>query len=262
MVQRLVFCAFVIAALFAAWQPGGIARADARPLIWEETVFIKHKTKKNRRPRKPRRAVEKAPLLVMEYRVLREGDVGAEPADPTGDFYDGDRLRLEFRTNQDGFLYIINQTELVAGVPIAAPELLFPNVQLADGQNAIRGNSVYTIPAATLDLNPRDLWFKLEPPAGREVFVVIFSRDMLTDVVSGFINARTVAERVNWVARLTKESGQRIERQARPRLSGETEEVGRYVTWVANKSLADNEELIETIVLNHVSKPVASTSPR
>src|SRR6266567_3807755 len=74
------------------------------PLIDDRPVPIQRKKKTNRLPRRTRRqpqAVERVPLLKLQWRVLKVKEDGAdEETSPIALFHAGDRLRLAVKTNQ------------------------------------------------------------------------------------------------------------------------------------------------------------------
>jgi hypothetical protein len=97
----------------------------------------------------------------------------------------------------------------------------------------------------------------MEPPSGREVFTVIFSRDLITDLdevagAGGIVDRRLIGK-------LLADSKQTIKRTSRPNLSPDQGGgAGRYVVWVTNTNTRDNEELITDIGLLHKEREGSS----
>src|SRR5207247_1742307 len=106
----------VLAGLFVLVQAETrLVSGQSNPLVDDRPVTIVRKEKSNRkvvRPPKRRRqaVVQKAPLLKLEWRVLRIRDDGSpEETSPLAVFHVGDRLRLAVKTNQSGYFYVIHQ---------------------------------------------------------------------------------------------------------------------------------------------------------
>jgi hypothetical protein len=224
------------------------ANGQAEKLTWDRDVAVKRVAKPGRRSTRPRPQVERAPLLTLEYRVMKQTEsLLAQETNPGAVFYTGDRLQLRLRVNQDGYLYIIQNTEGQDG------QIIFPDSQINNGRNLLRKDQEHLLPSLCdsryLD-KQGNCWFWMEPPAGREVFTVIFSRDLITqlDEIAG---AGGVVRR-ELIDELLTNSRQTIKRTSRPGLSPERGGgAGRYTVWVTNTNRADNEELITDIVLNH-----------
>jgi hypothetical protein len=218
------------------------ARAQEGAFTWDkpQTVIRKAKPRYIRRvtPRAPKpKPVEQVPLLTLQWRVLKVGPDGTQnETNPGATFYPGDRLRVAVKVNQSGYLTIIHQ-----GAPDKDGAVIFPDSRINNGQNYVNKNQEFVIPSACpAGINPRDCALVVAPPAGREYFTLVFSRDLISDltakVAAGGLNPQVLQQ-------LKTESGQILKR-------GQGINTGPYAIWVVNTNTKDNEEIIETLVLN------------
>jgi hypothetical protein len=167
-----------------------------------------------------------------------------QPADSTLVFKTGDQLKLNITTNQDGYLYIINQTAGQPGV------VIFPDPRINDGRNEVKKNTDYVLPSYCPSVSDsNDCWWEMAPPAGTEELIVIFSRDRITTLPSELAKAgETVDEQI--INDLKAKSRQTVIQE-----SGLLSIPGRapvqFATRVQNTNRKDNEELITTIRLKH-----------
>jgi hypothetical protein len=220
------------------------ARSGDDPhLVWRTVVPVTRKSKPGRKWRRRPKEVEDVPLLTLKWRVLeREAGGGQREAGADERFTTGDQLRLGFTVNQDGFLYILQHSE---GAP-GPSHVLFPAPGVNEGLNLVKADREYFVPGhCTHVRDPRDCWLELTPPAGREVLVVIFSRDEITDLPSRASGGSVAEVQAAVVAGLRDGSGQQLHHPGRS-AGGK----GHGVL-AANLNRNDNEELIETIVLEH-----------
>jgi hypothetical protein len=227
----------------------GHITAQESSLVWDKPVTVKRVEKSSRVPIRKRHKVETAPLLTLQWRVLKRMESGSQlEVNPTTIFHTGDRMRLALTANQDGYLYIIHRSEGQDGT------IIFPDSRINNGQNFVKKNEEYALPAycPTPEFeDPRDCWWKMTPPGGREVFTVIFSRDMIMSLPNQVTETGGVIKQ-QVIKDLEIASGQILKRTSRPNLSPQQGGgAGRYVTWVTNTNTKDNEELIETVVLTH-----------
>src|SRR5262249_55432560 len=97
--------------------------------------------------------------------------------------------------------------------------------------------------------NPKDCWFELTPPSGKETLVLIFSRQQITTLPNQVEKAYGVVKR-SAIEELLAATGQKVQKT-----SGALPIPGgpkiKYATRVQNTNPADNEELITTIEINH-----------
>ncbi|HYP28211.1 MAG TPA: DUF4384 domain-containing protein [Blastocatellia bacterium] len=245
------FClmAVTIGGLFAQAAFGGRVMAQAEKLTWDRETNVPRVAKKNRKPARPRRAVERAPLLTLEYRVMKQDEeLVPREANPQSVFYTGDRLQIRIKANQDGYLYIIQNTEKGDG------QIIFPDSRIDGGRNLVKKNEEHVIPARCEKqyIDERgNCWFWMEPPAGSEVFTVIFSRDLITDLSDKLIDPGGKVKR-KVIDELLADSAQTLKRTSRPNQSAaKGGGAGQFIIWVTNTNRKDNEELITDITLLH-----------
>ncbi|HKV38933.1 MAG TPA: DUF4384 domain-containing protein [Blastocatellia bacterium] len=233
----------------------GIQKNSGSSSVWTEEAPVERKAKIGRKAVRPRHKVERVRLLTLEYRILeRAEDSEQVEANPLTLFHAGDRVRLSVKANQDGYLYIVNQTEDSNGRAVDPPRLIFPDSRINNGQNFVRMNEEIVLPGGCsqefVDQQGR-CWWWMNQKAGTEVIILILSRDLITDLQD---NTSAGMVKADYIARLKASSGERLRRTGRPDLSPEQGGgAGRYITWVTNTNTADNEELIETVRLNHAA---------
>jgi hypothetical protein len=221
------------------------------PLVWERPVTVKRVSKPYTKPAKPLKAEQLAPLLTLQWHLLLRGNGNVpQPVDSSQVFETGDQLKLSITTNQDGFLYVINQTNGMPGV------VIFPNPDINNGRNDVKKNTDYVLPPFQCPgvpgiPDPSDCWWQMAPPAGTEELIVIFSRDKITSLpseISAEGEAPTVDESV--IKDLKAKSRQAV-RQDTGALSIAGRPAVPFTTRVQNANRKDNEELITTIRLKH-----------
>ena len=227
--------------MVAAWFSSAAAQTDK--LVWDKDIAtVKRVAKPGRKPGPRRRPVMQAPLLTIQYRLIKRTEGGAfGDTSPSTVFFTGDQVKIAITPNQDGYLYIINNTQGRDG------QLVFPDSRINNGLNFVNKNTEYIVPGACPKFaNPKDCWYEMDDVAGREEFTLIFSRDAISSLPNeaigngGLIKADTIRE-------LRKQSSQDVEETSLRKGIG----VGNYVIWVKNKNKSDNEELIYTIGLSH-----------
>lgn len=116
-------------------------------------------------PRIRRRAPVQWLSLRRQFSIVdpRLGEVPVDPA--TNDFFDNENIKLKFNVSQDGYVYIINYTVKNDG-KFTTPTLV--------------GLSTQKIPKfKTMEYRSR-----LSPPSGREVFVLLYSREPRTELTN------------------------------------------------------------------------------
>jgi len=244
------------------------------PYIWDEPVKIKQsKTPKAGRKRLPSRPApdsngdELAPLLTLKYKALKRGDGNsAERADPSGQFKIGDQLKLAITPNQSGFLYVIHRSVDVDGKVIDQPHVIFPDPRINNGQNVVEKDREYVVPQYCPEYeNPKDCWWEITPPNGKEFFTVIFSRDEITNLPNKLTaddvtrDAGAINEQV--IEAIKQGSGQSLTHDKQ--VLSARRAVQSDGVYVRNTNRKDNEELIDTIEFKHLSggdvQPAAMT---
>lgn len=149
-------------------------------------------------------------------------------------FRTGDQIRLNFRANRGGYLYLVNIG------PTGRSNVLFPHPSIAGGENFIKANQTYSIPSET--------YIRFAEPPGEELILVMLSSKEMSDVTQFLAQKQTLSEaeteRVNTIT----------DTRGAKDLVVETEDAGRepasYV--VAPLTPLDKGELIKfTIRLKH-----------
>lgn len=218
------------------------------PPAWFPLAPVKRVNKPNRQRIGKVTPTQRTALLTLQWHLIqRIDDDTSEAADPSQEFKNGDRLRLAIMTNQDGYLYIVNQP------PGKDSVLLFPDLRINRGLNRVLKDQEYIIPSYCKELDnledPKDCWLKLDPPSGTETLIVIFSRDKITTLPNQIAGPFSLVKR-SIVDGLIESSQQKVE-QFTGELTRPNKKTVRYATRVQNTNLKDNEELIATIVLTH-----------
>jgi hypothetical protein len=215
------------------------AQGKSTANIWSDPVEIVRKPKANRTYKRRVRQGQKkkARLLTLQWQVLKQNAAKTpQPVDPDGDFYTGDALQLSIKVNQPGFIYVVDEEGSV----------LFPNERINRGKNFVPQYYKIIIPSnCTPELMENGhCWWRLKAPRpenGRETLFVIFSRDAIKTLPNNAAEAR-----------------ERVKRQLISELKADSPEAEtvkpdqRFVTWVTNSNLRDNEELVATLHIIHL----------
>ena len=203
--------------------------------------------------RTPSKRIEE-PLLAVQLKLLMVNRDGSESeVNPLATFTPNDRLRLSIKANQRGYLYVIRQKS-----PEAEGEIIFPSSVVNGGKNLISANYEYVIPnhcPKDVIPNPRDCALVLFPydESPQEYFTLIFTRDQLVDLPDDVKNTRVSLTNlmsggklpVKTLIDLIEDSNQDLVSQA-----GDT----AFGVRIVNQNLNDNEEIIETFILNKMKK--------
>ncbi len=229
-----------------------IVRVDKKSRKNYRKPVIASKTSKAM-PKPPVRRLE-VPLLALQLRLMMVNRDGSESeVNPLATFTPNDRLRLSIKTNQRGYLYIIRQKS-----PEEEGEIIFPTTLVNGGKNLISANYEYVIPnncPKDIVPNPRDCALVLFPynEAPQEYFTLIFTRDQLVDLPDDVKNQRVSLANLMTAGKLQpktlidliEDSGQDLVSQ-----TGDTS----FAIRIVNQNPNDNEEIIETFVLNKLKK--------
>lgn len=262
--------AFVVAALAVVvffWQAVAdnvaVALVD-NPYIWDEPVKIKQpKTPKVGRKRQPSRPPvdpngdELSPLLTLKYKGLKRGDGNsADRVATSGQFKIGDQLKLAITPNQNGFLYVVHRSVGMDGKVIDQPHVIFPDPRINNGQNAVEKDREYVVPQYCPEYkDPKDCWWEITPPNGKEFFTVVFSRDEITELPNKLTaedvskDSGAISEKV--IEAIKQSSGQTVTRDDKVLSSQRT--ILSDGVYIRNTNPKDNEELIDTIEIQHLS---------
>ncbi|MFN7917071.1 MAG: protein kinase [Vicinamibacterales bacterium] len=105
----------------------------------------------------------------LRWRLIQKLESGEEvEVDPARTFRSGDRVRLAFESNSDGFLYIAMQGSSRRWA------VVFPSEQINGGSNAVTAGSPYQM--------PDNGWFRFDETPGTEELFVVFSRQRLAEM--------------------------------------------------------------------------------
>jgi len=235
-----------IGALSAATMLAGSTQAGGgKEPLWYPVATIDRVQKPNRQPVRHLPPKQRAPLLTLQWHLIERGDGNTKvDADPSATFQNEDQLRLAITTNQPGFLYVISQP------PTNDALILFPDPQVNGGQNRVKANEDYIVPAYCPGFeDPKDCWWTMKPPAGTEKLLIIFSREKITTLPNQVIKAGGRVKR-EVVEELIASSGKKVE-QFTGELALPNRAPVRFATRVQNTNPKDNEELIATVELKH-----------
>lgn len=233
----------------AIFVPGVDAQKQGAPL-WYSVATVKRVQKPNRKTTRPLPKTQKANLLTLQWRLLKRGEKNVQlDADPNQVFQTEDQLKLAVTTNQDGYLYVIHRMNNGDG------KLVFPDPRSNSGRNEVKKNQEYVVPSFCPSFpKPNDCWWEMAPPAGRENFIVVFSRDEYDKLPS------TVAEnngeyeypviQRDLIEDLINTSKQKV-REATGQLTIPGKPPARFATRLQNINREDNEELIGRIQMKH-----------
>lgn len=124
-------------------------------------------------PRRPVAREETAPLLSVQYRILKINQNNTQiEVSPLTVFNAGDRVRFAVKANQDVFLYIIQQKGLEQ-----TGRIFFPDSQINSGQNFVAKDSEFVVPSNCLSsASPAACSYEVDASTGQEYFTLIFSR--------------------------------------------------------------------------------------
>jgi hypothetical protein len=232
-------------------------QAAENSYIWDEAVKFKPVAKPNRkrpatRPKVNNKGEQESPLLTLKYRVLKRSDAGPPSrVSPTGSFEVTDQLKLAITANQNGFLYIVHNSKATDGTTVDSPRIVFPDPRINDGRNEVEKDKEIVIPRYCAEYeNPEDCWWEITPPAGRDYFTLVFSRDEINSLAS--LKPGSPVEQKD-IDTLKNQSGQKLGRADKVRFNSRSKEESDG-TYVQNTNLRDNEELIETIELAHLKE--------
>jgi hypothetical protein len=209
---------------------------------------------KNVKTNAPKTTAKKLQLLAVQLKLmLVNRDDSESEVNPLAAFTANDRLRLSVKANQRGFLYIIRQKS-----PEEDGEIIFPTTLVNGGKNLVAANYEYILPTnCPKDIVPvgRDCSLTLysydESP--QEYFTLIFTRDQLVDLPEDVKNTRVSLANLMSAGKLpTKTLIDLIEDSNQDLVSqmGDTP----FSIRIINQNLGDNEEIIETFILNKVKR--------
>ena len=107
-------------------------------------------------------------------------EIDVDPA--TAIFRAGDRVRLSFESNMDGYLYVVQEGSSGRWT------VMFPNPDINGGRNSIRRGEEYVVPP--------DGWFQFDSTVGTELLFVVLSKEPLSEL-PGFAKPGAKPESLN-----------------------------------------------------------------
>lgn len=194
------------------------------------------------------------PLLAVQLRLLLVNKDGSESEfNPLASFTPNDRLRLSVKANQRGYLYIIRQKS-----PEEEGEIIFPSTIVNGGKNLISANYEYVLPTncpKNVIPNPRDCALTLFPysEAPKEYFTLIFTRDQLVDLPDAAKNKRVSLKDLMSAGKFPTKTLIDLIEDSKQDLVSQTGDTPFGVR-IVNQNPNDNEEIIETFILNKLKK--------
>lgn len=220
---------------------------------YRKTVVV---TRKNIRGAAPKPVVKRleVPLMALQLRLmLVSRDGGEAEVNPRAAFLPTDRLRLSVKANQRGFLYIIRQKS-----PESDGEIIFPTALVNNGNNLVSANYEYVLPAncpKNIIPNKRDCALTLFPfdDAPQEFYTLIFSRDKLVGLPDDVKNVRLSPSNMMSAGKMTSAALINLIEDSNQDLVSQTGD-SPYAVRIVNINEKDNEEIIETFVLNKTKK--------
>jgi hypothetical protein len=215
----------------------------------DKPVRIHRRSPGRKRPGK----VEMKPVLWLEWRLMKCNAGEFREVSPVATFHTDDRLALSVKTNQKGFLYIINQTEGDQGEILFGPKLIFPNSRIRGTQDSVEQYQRIILPSGCPSgIQPCDCAWRLDKYAGRETIIIIFSREPVLDLTYNTLTNGTL--RRDYVEGLRADFDARRKRGEIKHAQNKTigpDSAGHYTFSVANYNLNNNEDLIEMISYYH-----------
>ncbi|SPE39979.1 conserved exported hypothetical protein [Candidatus Sulfopaludibacter sp. SbA3] len=151
----------------------------------------------------------------MEIQLERLDGAAWHTIDPGLVLQQGDRVRFRFRTNFDGYLYVMNQSTS------GKYEQLFPRDETGK-DNRITANKEYQVPATSTA-------FKIAGPAGHEIVYWLITPARLTDSAPHIERPTSPAKPLTLIPRcddaVLKARGDCIDTSAGPKLVPRGEQV-------------------------------------
>ena len=192
--------------------------------------------------------------MALQLRLMLVNKDGSESeVNPQATFTPNDRLRLSVEANQRGFLYIIRQKS-----PEADGDIIFPIKLVNNGNNLVSANYEYVLPTncpKNIIANSRDCALTLFPykDAPQEFFTLIFSRDPLVGLPDEVKKTNGSLESMMSSGKMKAGSLIDLIDDSKQDLIAQTGDTP-FAVRIVNVNKDDNEEIIETFVLNKTVK--------
>jgi hypothetical protein len=111
-----------------------------------------------------------ATVAGLRYAVIQEVEPGREvTVDPAKEFHSGDRVRFEFESNLEGYLYVTQEGS--SGMW----NVLFPDARINSGTNHVQKRLPYSVPA-------RPKYFVFNDVPGNEKVMVVLCKSPVKDL--------------------------------------------------------------------------------
>jgi hypothetical protein len=211
------------------------------------------KSIKKTQPKTASRKLEVQLLAVQLKLMLVNRDGSESEVNPIATFTPNDRLRLSVKANQRGFLYIIRQKSQEQD-----GEIIFPTTLVNGGRNLVSANYEYVLPTnCPKDIIPvaRDCALTLFPydESPKEYFTIIFTRDQLVDLPDAVKDTRVNIKNLMTAGVLPTKILIDLIEDSDQDLVAQTGD-SPFGVRIVNQNRDDNEEIIETFVLNKLKK--------
>ena len=191
--QKIKYYLLIVSAVLfclCATQQAAFAQSDDPSLVWvgKQTATKVQKVTQAKKPyhkkyvpppkkQKPRPVIVQAPLLSLRWYLRTQGEDGkAKDLHPDHVFKLGDKAQLVVETNQNGYLYIIQEDDL---------SMVFPFPSFNNGKNDVKKNQPIVIPSNCPAKNTDKLgncYFDITDSGS--ALTLIFSRDEIKGLPS------------------------------------------------------------------------------
>jgi hypothetical protein len=145
-----------------------------------------------RRPaaRRPVREEESTPLLSVQFRIIKVGRNNSQvEINPLTSFNAGDRLRFAVKSNQNVYLYVIQQKG-----PEQAGKVFFPDLWVR-GRNLVVKDQEFVVPHnCQSGVSLYDCSYEVDSLAGQEYLTFIFSR---SEIINFSENVSVISNEVS-----------------------------------------------------------------
>lgn len=239
-----VICVIIILVL-SCWPSRSSAQSPS--LMWGKPVQVTRVEKPRRTPSKPRPkahpkapVVQSVPLLSLRWSILKGNWADAPDAtkkpgatNPETPFKVNDHVQLVMEVNQDGYLYMIQDSDLT---------MIFPDARINGGKNTVKKGQKIVIPS-NCDKKYQDAngncWFKVE--AKDDNLTLIFSRDRIDDLPNSADESGTVTVKPEALMALKTGTSQQFSKT----------NPDAVTVQFTNLNKKDNEELIIETKIRH-----------
>lgn len=176
----------------------------------------------------------------LKYRILlHDSECSIQEVDPSRVFRSGEKIRLQFESNVDGYLYVLQKGSSGLESP------LFPDPRINGGANRIERGILYKVPTTQ--------WFGFDEMAGEERLTVIVSRTPLDSLPEEAPAERAppiqLASVMSELNRLVSARDLQLVEEKAPRVGAAAK--ATQATIVINASADKNDAVYTEIILKH-----------